>query len=567
MSKLLHGPLNKNIYTHTLELITKILLYSPNDAIFHYQKTGVSDEKELHVNVGEVDINLTLLFSKANFSHIQMDHGDSAKFTQNTGINYGVFYPNVLGYVTSHVTLTEAEKRAVHHYQGTGYRAMNDMLYRKYGNEYSIANIKDEVLKSVMLASGLNKIFPTPEEYKVKTYRGESHTSKKDIQERIKLVNQGGGYTEQLAFMSTSTNQSISKGFASGYNDKCMIYFDSIYGVSVEKASGSNFENEYLIVPGQIYWKQYELVNGVHTFHAEAVKPLVPSKDEICSQDIVNFNKLVELAKSKGVSDAFLTPYIKDVISKPVESNDTSQTVVPVMKQAKPVPKPVSPAWTPAPVWNPAPIWNPAPVWNPAPLANQKSAKVKALLAFTIAGGVGLYLTAIGLGLIAAPLGITSFPVLIGAGIVGVSMLLSVASLFKKFFKNQPLANVPAVYHAPVVPAAPVNEPVILEQNNVPQNVIQINNEYNTFLQKEEKAVKELESILKSKFPEAPNFITKLHDTLGLDKANGDKLLLLQYAHLLENRVNEAHPLEFPVVEKEVLEEAATAIKEKTLLI
>ncbi len=94
-----------------------------------------------------------------------------------------------------------------------------------------------------MLSSGLNRILPSQEDHKVKTYRGEKYTPQHEIQERIKLINQGGGFTEQPAFMSTSSSLDVSKGFMLNGLSKCMIHFDSIYGVSVEKASASNFEH------------------------------------------------------------------------------------------------------------------------------------------------------------------------------------------------------------------------------------------------------------------------------------------------------------------------------------
>ncbi len=50
MADLLHGPLNKSLYSHTLELVTKILLYSPEGITFRYENTGALgiSKNELH---------------------------------------------------------------------------------------------------------------------------------------------------------------------------------------------------------------------------------------------------------------------------------------------------------------------------------------------------------------------------------------------------------------------------------------------------------------------------------------------------------------------------------------
>ncbi len=538
MADLLHGPLNKSLYTQTLELVTKILLYSKGEMDFYYKKTGsvwnLQGTNELHVVIGDIDVNLTLLFSKANFSHIHMDQSDSEKFTNKTGIIYNTFLPQIYNYVAQHGGLTEAEKRAVNYYTGSGYLAINDMLYKKSLTFSNNTTLRENVLKAVMLGSGLNRILPSPEDHKVKTYRGEKHTPQHEIQERIKLVNQGGGFTEQPAFMSTSSSINVSKGFILGHGTgKCMIHFDSIYGVSVEKASASNFEHEYLILPGQIYWKKYEFIDGVHTFHAEAVRPLIPAKEEVCAQDIVNFNKLLELAKNKGIPVNFLTPYLQNVVSNPQNSVDGTSSLTPVMKTAS------------------------------------KSAKQKLTygLKTALQLGIGGYLFAVGLTLIAPPIAITSTSAFLGIACLGGYILLNSAiTLIPEiigYIKKKPTVQTPPLQPASYQPTA------VQPPKPVAATVTELATakEYKEHLKKEENAVKDLEDILINKFPQAPQFIAKLHDILGLENANGDKLLLMQYAHLLENRVNEADAVEFPVVEKEVLEEAATAIKEKTLLI
>ncbi len=551
MADLLYGPLNKSLYTQTLELVTKILLYSPNDMNFYYQNIdnspynylGFSTKKELHVVIGDVDVNLSQLFSKANFSHLQMDQTDSAKFTKNTGVQYNTFLPQLFKYVTDHATLTEAEKQAVLSYQGVGYLDINDMLYKvKQGLYHDNNKVRQTVLKAVMLSSGLNKIIKDPKDHQVKTYRGERYTPQHEIQERINLVNQGGGFTEQPAYMSTS----LSKDIASSpiFRGNCFIIFDSVYGTSVEKASASGFEQEYLLPPGQIFWKKYEYINGIHTFYAQAVRPLVPEKEEISPQDIANFNKLLEIAKNKGVPLSFLTPYLQTMLSIPPDLTVHS-TSIPVMGTAK--------------------------------VTKLKDKVLNGLNIASLIGG-GIYLLTIGLSIVVPPFGITlSGVALFGVACVGGVMLskgaLKLIPTIMNYIKQ------PAIVHDPVQPApfpavpsfnepfhpapaltAPVVAPITTASTTQGQ-------QYKAFLEKEEKAVKELEVVLKTKFPQAPQFITKLHEILDLENANGDKLLLMQYTHLLENRVNEAHPDEFPVVEKEVLDEATTAIKEKTLFI
>ncbi len=577
MADLHHGPLIKSLYTQQLELITKFMLYSPNDVTIETQdsvpqpqprnrrirqhlNSGIN-KKTLHAKIGGIDIDLTSLFKKANFTHLEISEHDSLKYMTNKSVfTFGLvarifaklfsrLKPNFMHEFTS---LTAAERHVVGIYTGSGYININNMLYDKnqsYGNQSYTT--KEHILQAVLLGSGLNKIMPNPKNHNVKSYRGERHVPEEEIQERIKLVNQGGGYTEQPAFMSTSTSMSVSQSFSGG---KCLIIFDSIYGASIQKLSSFIGEYEFLLPPGQIYWKSYQLVNGRHTFHADAVKPLIPGKDDPSEQDIANFNKLLELAHKKGIPINFLKPHLHDKVSNPQIKAALTQ----------PVPQNV----------------------NPAIPGNSRFHREQILesISFLVLMGLGIFILAAGLGYIPLIVSSTiSWMAVFSGGALALSAADNLMGILKKYLAQHQPAQAAAVHPTPL---AVQLEPVIQPQTAVPAvqpdtiPAIQtepvpamepqlfggtIENPYQVLLENEEKAIKSLENTLIGKNQEAQHFITKLHTILGLDKPHSDKLLLLQYAHILEFKVNDTHPDHFAAVEKEVLDEATTTMKDNTL--
>ncbi len=91
-------------------------------------------------------------------------------------------------------------------------------------------------------------------------------------------------------------------------------------------------------------------------------------------------------------------------------------------------------------------------------------------------------------------------------------------------------------------------------------------------LEKEEKAVKNLEKTLIEQNGASRPFINELHKILDLDKPaqtneqNEEKLLLLRYAHKLENKIKDANPYDVANLQKDVLLEASLANDNRSIL-
>ncbi len=339
MADLHHGPLNKSLYTQQLELVVKLMLYSQNKITFQY-KNHNEGPQDLHANLDGIDVNLSRLFSKANFYHLELAPRDSEIFIDNMGIYDALLqlFHGKMPYFNYHreaPALTEAEKLAILDYSGFRYAAINDLLYKKRGELLNFGDsTKHNIIKTILISSGLNKILPKAEHHQVKSYRGERHTPKAEIDKRIQLVKQGGGCTEQPAFMSTSTLQSVANGFKG--NGNCLIIFDSVYGKSIERLSEFSSEKEYLLPPGQIYWKTYELKNGSHVFHADAVAPLIHDNDSPNDQDIAKFNALLDLAIKKGIPLSFLTSHLKEhILKREIPADPIVPAIVPKKRKLR----------------------------------------------------------------------------------------------------------------------------------------------------------------------------------------------------------------------------------------
>ncbi len=126
MFDLLNGPLNKSIYTQHLELVAKYLLYSEESVAVHVQNNS-EGKKELHVNLGGVDVNLSLLFSKADFAHLQISQKDSVHYLHRS-ISPLVKYlcgVSVNNHVQDDAKLTQAERSAIRAYTGAAYLKIN----------------------------------------------------------------------------------------------------------------------------------------------------------------------------------------------------------------------------------------------------------------------------------------------------------------------------------------------------------------------------------------------------------------------------------------------------------
>ncbi len=297
MTELVYGPLNKNIYTHLLELITKCMIHASGKVNSYSEYTSYLDNtKPVEVNIGNIKIDLNDIISKANLNHISINETDSAKLST---YSYHAYYCNA--------PLNTAEKNAITSYTGSRYYSINQFLHSQAtGYHY---NVNDIVIDSVLIASGLNKIDPTLNS-QFETYRGEHATSYEEIQHRIELVKQGGGWTEQNAFMSTSSDYYVSQNF----KGNCFIIFDNVYGKNIQSLSGIPSEDEFLIAPGKILWTKYEYINGDHVFHAKVVNPLIQGADDASIEYYQLFENLMKFAKENGINDDFVTQHLKSTL-------------------------------------------------------------------------------------------------------------------------------------------------------------------------------------------------------------------------------------------------------------
>ncbi len=112
-----------------------------------------------------------------------------------------------------------------------------------------------------MLSSGLSKLSAAKTKAK-KSYRGEHSTSLAEIQNRINLVNQGGGLTDQPAFMSTS----ISRRIANGFRGNCLVVFDSVYGKPVRRFLVVLMKKNIYCRLGRYFGKHITIERGVIFF-------------------------------------------------------------------------------------------------------------------------------------------------------------------------------------------------------------------------------------------------------------------------------------------------------------
>ncbi len=320
MFNLAFGPLNKSLFTQELELVTKCILHNP-DAVKLKIKENDNNKADILATFGNIELNLSSLFKKANFNHIQFDKTDSEKYLNHFSQN--VYYYQEPYYNSEHYNLTKAEVHAIQGYTGAEYYSINNLLY---GNAFAFSYydqpiLKTVVLETMMLASGLNKV-PRACSLDMPSYRGEK-TPYHEIQERIDIIDNGGGIIPTKAFNSTSLDPDVARAFSVS----SIVEFDGAYGKNIMDFSSFPGEQELLLSPSQIYWESYEVVDGTYVFHAKVVEPLIEGKDEPTQNDISIFNKLLDYAKKAGVGTDFITPTLLHNISDdlPIKEHQIKQ--------------------------------------------------------------------------------------------------------------------------------------------------------------------------------------------------------------------------------------------------
>ncbi len=313
MFNLAYGPLNKSIFTQELELVTKLILNKP-DAVKLKIKENIDQKSHVHATIGNVELNLSNLFKKANFSHIEFNKTDSNLYLKQINQHFNNY--EIQHYFAPHEIhnnkLTTAEIMAIQGYTGSDYYNINNLLYDK-ASQFSYlgqSGLKNVVLETMMLASGLNKIHPITE-VDLPSYRGEK-TPYHEILERIDVIDNGGGIIPTKAFNSTSLDPDVAKAFSVS----SIIHFDGLYGKNVVDFSHFVGEQELLLPPSQIYWESYEIVNDTYIFHAKVVEPFVEGKDDPTANDLTTFNKLLDYAKNSGINADFITPSLLTHLSE-----------------------------------------------------------------------------------------------------------------------------------------------------------------------------------------------------------------------------------------------------------
>lgn len=293
--ELTFGPLNKSLFTQEFELAIKTILKDPSAVSLKYE------ENDLHFKLHDIDINLSSLLKKVNFSHLELSAEDSTQyFNAERNPEPPLEYND----------LTPAEIKAIRGYTGSDYYDMNNLLHQKTLTHASSEELSSILLKTAFLGSGLNKL---PEEHhmiRAKTYRGDGPTEE-GIQERIELIKNGEGLSDTPAFFSTSLDIEVAQDFARS----AIIYFESAYGKDVSELSQFSSEREFLLEPCTLLWTQHAMQDEMHVFHARKVVPLIEGKDDPSHQDIETLSKLYHWANTHGVKTDSMTPHLKSVLS------------------------------------------------------------------------------------------------------------------------------------------------------------------------------------------------------------------------------------------------------------
>lgn len=310
MTTLTYGPLNKNIFTHQLELIAKTILYTPNNVVFY------PDNHMLHAKIGNINLNVSEILNKANFSHIMLNEADSKQHIES---QIPTFSP-----------ISRVEKMTVENYTGLGYGRINNFL-RNYNknvekiyfsdpvNSFS-DHIRSQLLSSVLLSSALNKIIPSSEV--IPTYRGE-HTKGAELLEiRIKKIQ-----TDEIdkfdAFLSTSTDKNVAEIFGTydynwrnGDTKSAIIIFADDYGKNIQSLSVFPDEKEFLIIPGQKFlYTECNVTATKITYHAKAVAPLIEAEEFYTPETFNQFEKLINFSKDNNIAIDFISEQFKTLLN------------------------------------------------------------------------------------------------------------------------------------------------------------------------------------------------------------------------------------------------------------
>lgn len=315
--KFLYNPSHKSVYTQQLELITKILLRDIHAGQFELVPTPAAHFQLNYMLFGQT-FNISQLFTQIDYQHIHLDQADGEhylNFVTQTAENkpeirvpieknYHIgnhtlkFMDNVYRALEpadftandpngKYAELSFADKCAINIYSGDSFGIGNGFLR---GNiellEISVKSVGlnpavGEVLfNEVMLASALNKIPSEPET--VVLYRGENSVPESIYENRLAVMQTDNPITFEPYFISTSSNVEMANHFGG----KALIVFEGAQGKDITPFSLYKGEDERILLPSKILWKEVIHTNDFDLFLAQPVNTETiergEKKEEIC---------------------------------------------------------------------------------------------------------------------------------------------------------------------------------------------------------------------------------------------------------------------------------------------
>jgi hypothetical protein len=297
------GPLNKNIYTTTLEMIAKRTLENPSDSHFEVKNNNFI------VIIANIEFNITEILQKADFEHLHLTDELCAKFLDLYQItSYKI--PTLPDNYSE--ALTTAEAYAIYSYSLPSsnvnreapitYSEINKMLYKGVPDP-EILDLPRIFMTTILLASGINKINPS-KKINFKTYRGESHVTPQEIVTRNALLMSGKNkILKTKGFVSTSTDETVanSDSFAKKsvfeYNsqveqveENSLVY---LYGKDISPLAHTKDEAEFLQLPGtQRITKVVDMGDGKYKYSSDLVTVL--KQDRPSFKDVEKLKKIAE---------------------------------------------------------------------------------------------------------------------------------------------------------------------------------------------------------------------------------------------------------------------------------
>lgn len=332
LSKLQHGPSNKNLSTQMLESIAKAIIHNPTEVTLFI--TEINNNDCLMAKIEDKTINVSILLTTGNLNHFKLDENDSRVwFDHNSALkpcNTKIPDSKVLE------PLTEAENLAIKSW--TWQHSCNNINGMLYNNLRQIPkkDLVNTFMTIAFMSSGLNKIVPETEQIKP-TYRGDGKAPAEAIKKRMELIDNGINITAHSGFVSTSSRRDKARRFQN--DDKkpkdknVMIVFDCPYGKSIDDFNWYS-ENEYLLSPGQILWSKYEEESNEKNhkstivFHGLPIDPLLPEKDEVTPEKIRMGKFLYTFLTQHQVDISFMTDHTKKTLGLLPENDSIISPVV-----------------------------------------------------------------------------------------------------------------------------------------------------------------------------------------------------------------------------------------------